>query len=46
METREKNGRKVYRENDGLRSKAAIFCLGFIAGAAAVYAFISIALCR
>lgn len=46
METREKNGRKVYLENDGLRSKAAVFCLGFIAGAATVYAFISLVLCR
>ena len=46
METREKNGRKVYRGNDELRSKTAIFCLGFIAGAAAVYAFICLVLCR
>lgn len=45
MEMKEKNEHKVYRSDDELRSKTAIFCLGFIAGAAAVYIFISLIIC-
>lgn len=45
MEMNKKDGHKVYRSDDELRSKTAIFCLGFIAGAAVVYIFISLILC-